>query len=84
MGSAFRRSLPVIVVSRDGEELGWRLTAFAARALVGKAPDKDEVRIQTPGPKPMTLLRCVADVWVANPHNCERYFGEPLPRQSAR
>jgi len=83
MGSALQRSRPVIVVSSDGGQYGWRLSALAACALIGKRPDKEEVRIQTPGPKPMTLLRCVADVWIANPHNFERYFGEPPPRQSA-
>jgi len=71
------RSRPVIVVSSDGGETGWRLAPLTARALVGTAPDKGEVCIRTPGVKPMTLFRCVANVWVANPHNFERYFGEP-------
>jgi hypothetical protein len=78
MGSALQRSRPVIVVNSDGGQFGWRLSALAARALIGKVPDKDEVSIQTPGPKPVTLMRCVDGVWRANPRNLASYFGEPL------
>jgi len=78
MAHAKQPTLPVIVVASDGTEVGWRLSVESARGLVGKHPDAHEVRIQTPGPSPLELMRCEAGVWRVNTRNFRGYFGEPL------